>query len=163
MRRVLAATLTLVLSVVLCAMVLLEAFEVVLRHGAGAGVFWAHESAVLMLQTLGWLGAARLWLDHEHLNLALFGHRFPRVRRRIRHGSDVLMIVGALWLLPKIIETHAVYQALAMASLPVSAGIRFVPPLVGIALLALAASLNLLCAVSSGGAADLRARSDRVG
>jgi|GEM_PF-4735220 len=144
-RRMLAAVLSAVLASVLAAMVLLEVVDVIVRAGVAGGLHWAPECTVLMLQTLGWLGAARLWLDHEHLTLELYGDRVPLLRCGVRHASDLLMLVGSLWLLPKVVETRLVYEAISMTSLPVSAGIRYLPPLAGVALLGVAAMLNLLC------------------
>lgn len=133
-----------ILGLLLAALVLLEFAQVILRYAFGSGVVWGNDVTVLLLLSLGWLGAAHLWVSRAHLSIELFDKVLSRRLWLINGIADVLVLVGAVWLMPRVFETLVAFQGMQLAALNVTAAVKYLPMALGIALLACAAAANLL-------------------
>ena len=64
----------------------------------------------------------------------------------------MLVLIGGVWLVPRIVDTLAVYEALLLPITGLPAAIKYLPMLAGVGFLIAAAALNLaitLCAAAS--------------
>ncbi len=147
-RGVFRTGLSVLLAAVLILMISFECISILFRHGLYASLPWVSDIRLLLLQTLAWVGAARLWLGHEHLVFALVGRNAGRWQRGVRIVSDVTMVLGALWLLPQIASAIKLYSALTLPVLPLPLSVKLLPPFTGVLLLCIAAMLNLLHGVA---------------
>lgn len=142
-RNALRLILKAVLGVTLVLLIVLELVEIVLRYFFLTTLQWSSDVSGLLLLTLGWLGAAYLWLIRNHLTVDLFAGRYPQLDRMLRGLPDVLMIMAALWLLPNVLQTMQIYDSMVMPALNAPASIKFIPTVVSIPFLLIAALLNL--------------------
>ncbi len=125
------------------ALVFLECIQVVLRYLFGIGIFWAMDVTALLLLSFGWLGAAHLWVTHSHLDVDLLGSRIRLSQTLILAVSDLLVIVGVIWMLPQISLTMEIYSGMTMPALDLSMDSKFIPPTIGLCLIGLSALINL--------------------
>lgn len=141
-RRGLAATLRAAVLAALVLLILLEAAQVVLRYGFGAGVSWGRDVGGLLLFTLAWLGLPLLWLERAHLSLGLL-----RPSRRAQglwdRAIDLAALLAGGALLVFLLQAAAAFRYIEMAALGVDASVRTWPLIAGTALWMLAAALNL--------------------
>ena len=135
------------LGLTVCLLVLLECVEIVLRYGFATTLIWSADVSALLLLSLGWLGGGHLWIARKHLVVDLFQGRFPRFFKLVSIVAEVVVLVGVIWLAPKIMDTLSIYADMVMPALEVSAAIRFVPLLIGLFLISLGSILNLSEAV----------------
>jgi len=145
-QRILTIT-ALLLGLTLCLLVLLECIEIVLRYGFSTTLIWWADVSALLLLLLGWLGAGHLWIARKHLVVDLFQGRFPRFFKWVSLVAEVVVLVGILWLAPKVVDTLSIYTDIVMPSLEVPAAIRFVPLVIGLFLISLGSILSLSEAV----------------
>ncbi len=131
------------LGAILMALVVLECIQVVLRYLFGIGIFWAMDVTTLLLLSFGWLGAAHLWATHSHLAVDLLGRRIRLSQTLILAVSDLLVIVGVIWMLPQISLTMEIYSGMTMPALDLSLASKFIPPSIGLCLIGLSALINL--------------------
>lgn len=131
------------LGLILCLLVLLECVEIVLRYGFATTLIWSADVSALLLLSLGWLGGGHLWVARNHLVVDLFQGRFSRFFKRVSIVAEVIVLVGIIWLAPKIMDTLSIYANIVMPALEVSAAIRFIPMMIGLFLISLGSILNL--------------------
>lgn len=135
------------LGLTLCLLVLLECVEIVLRYGFATTLIWSADVSALLLLLLGWLGAGHLWVARNHLVVDLFSGRFPRFFKFVNIAGDVCVLVGVIWITPKLAQAMTIYAGMIMPALEVSASVRFIPLVLGLSLILLGAILNLSEAV----------------
>ena len=143
-RRQLLTITSYLLGFVLCCLVLLECVEVVLRYGFATTLLWSADVSSLLLLSLGWLGAGHLWIARSHLVVDIFQRRFPHFLRWTSALAEVVVLVGIIWLAPKLMDTVSIYTDMVMPAIDLSASVRFVPSMIGLLLISLGAILNLL-------------------
>lgn len=131
------------LGLALCLLVFLECVEIVLRYGFGTTLIWTTDVSALLLMLLGWLGAGHLWIAGKHLVVELFQGQFPHFFKWVGVIAEVLVLMGIIWLAPKIMDTLLIYADMVMPALEVSAAIRFFPLLTGLLLISLGSVLNV--------------------
>ena len=143
LRSALKSSLSLLLGVTLLLLVMLELVEIVLRYFFLTTLPWSSDVAGLLLLILGWFGAAYLWLVQGHITVNLFFTRETRIKRLLTYLPDVLMILCAAWLLPAMLSTMEVYSSMIMPALNAPASLKFVPTVLAIPVIIVAALLNL--------------------
>jgi TRAP-type C4-dicarboxylate transport system permease small subunit len=143
-RKALHLLLRAVLGVTLVLLVVLELVEILFRYFFLATLQWSSDVSGLLLLTLGWLGAAHLWLIKNHLTVDLFAGRNLQLQRKLRMLPDVLMLMAAMWLLPVVVQTMRIYDSMVMPALNAPASIKFIPTVVSLPLLLSAAVVNLV-------------------
>lgn len=131
------------MGVLLSLLVLLELAQVGLRYVLDSGLFWALEVSLLVLMSLAWLGAAHLWLIRRHLVIDFFGGRWPGVTPWMDGIADLVVIIGAVWLGPQIVEAIGIYRHIDTGSLPLSGVLSLLPMAIGISLMTCAALINV--------------------
>ncbi|MEZ5656998.1 MAG: hypothetical protein R3E83_00220 [Burkholderiaceae bacterium] len=132
----------------MASLLLLELISIVTHHLPWPALLWLGDATRLLLLAFGWIGAAHLWLSRGHLRLSQRPASHPNRHDPRWMLADALMLVGCVWLLPKILQTMDVYASLLMPVIDLSAGAKFAPMACGVSLLALAAALNLLIDLS---------------
>ena len=142
-RRQLLTITSNLLGLALCLLVLLECVEVVLRYGFATTLLWSADVSSLLLLSLGWLGAGHLWIARSHLVVDLFQGRFPRFFKWVSAVAEVVVLMGIIWLVPKLMDTLPIYADMVMPAIDVSASILFIPSMVGLFLISLGSILNL--------------------
>jgi len=146
-QQVLAVTSRL-LGMTLCLLVLLECIEIVLRYSFATTLLWSTDISALLLLLLGWLGAGHLWIAKSHLVVDLFPGRFPLFFKLVNIAAEVTMLLGIIWITPKLMQTMAIYAEMIMPALEVSASVRFIPLVIGLLLISLGSIFNLVDALS---------------
>ncbi|MEZ5730392.1 MAG: TRAP transporter small permease subunit [Burkholderiaceae bacterium] len=148
-RRLVGRSSALLLGLACAALVVLEASQAVLRHGFAAGVIWVSDVSILLLLSLGWIGAGHLWITREHLVLDLFGKTPNAMQRPLSIATDILALAGIVWLTPRLNESIDAFSGITMGLTEIPASWRFAPVVVGLTLLALGSVLGLLGQVLS--------------
>jgi len=136
------------LGLTLCLLVLLECVEIVLRYGFATTLLWSADISALLLLLLGWLGAGHLWIAKNHLVVDLFPGRFPRFFKMVNIVAEVIVLLGIIWITPKLMQAMAIYAGMIMPALEVSASVRFIPLVIGLLLISLGSILNLVDALN---------------
>lgn len=134
------------LGCLLSVLVLLEFLQVTLRYLFGQGLFWANDVSLLLLLSLGWLGAAHLWLINQHLIVSVLDKWLKPYHPAIEVLTDLLAILGTIYLLPKFAETIKLYSQIELSALPFSVAAIYIPPLIGIILIGISAAYKLATA-----------------
>jgi len=147
-RQLVLAVTSRLLGLTLCLLVLLECVEIVLRYSFATTLLWSTDISALLLLLLGWLGAGHLWIAKNHLVVDLFPGRFPRFFKAVNIAAEVTVLLGILWITPKLMQAIAIYAEMIMPALEVSASVRFVPLVIGLLLISLGSILNLVDALS---------------
>ncbi len=136
------------MGVILCTLVILEFVQVAMRYIFDQGLFWAADVTLLLLLSLGWLGAAHLWFIKQHLTLRLFDRWLMPYQQALDGLVDLLAVLGALYLIPGFIDTLKIYAKIELAVLPVSAAVIYIPPLVSITLIGISGFIKLSACVN---------------
>ncbi|PRY95721.1 TRAP-type C4-dicarboxylate transport system permease small subunit [Hasllibacter halocynthiae] len=142
-RRALEVALRAGVLAALVALIALEAAQVLLRYGFGAGLAWGRDVGGLLLFSLAWLGLPLLWLKRAHLSLSLW--RLPAgVERLWDRAIDATALAAGAALLVFLLQAAAAFRFIDMAALGTDASIRTWPLIAGTCLWNLAALLNLV-------------------
>jgi TRAP-type transport system small permease protein len=145
LRRGSVAALSILLGMLVVALMLLDASQVILRYFFSRGVTWGGEVAIMMMLTLAWLGAALLWLMRAHIAVdVILGVIGTRMRRWLYAGLDLVVILAGAKLFFMALAASSVYGAIDLPALGTSAAVKFYPLIVGTGLIVLAGIINLL-------------------
>ena len=147
-RQLVLAVISRLLGLTLCLLVLLECIEIVLRYGFATTLLWSTDISALLLLLLGWLGAGHLWIAKNHLVVDLFPGRFPHFFKAMNIAAELIVLLGVIWITPKLMQTMAIYTEMIMPALEVSASVRFIPLMIGLLLISLGSILNLVDALN---------------
>lgn len=142
-REYLGTCLGYLVGILLIALISLDITQAVLRYTLDTTLLWGHEISSLLLQGVAWTAAGLLWLKRQHMIVDFFSGRFKRFTDFLTLPSEIIMLIGVVWLVPETIAMWDAYSNLVMGTLPIAGSIRLVPMIFGMALLAIAAILNI--------------------
>lgn len=143
-RHILLITGSIFLGLILCTLVVLEIAELSLRYILSTGIYWFADISGLLLQTLGWVGAGYLWIARSHLVVDIMNLQSSSLKRWLGILAEWVMLVGVIWITPKILQTMTIHNSIIMPTLDVPSSLKYVPMLVGILLLGTGAVINLM-------------------
>jgi TRAP-type transport system small permease protein len=144
LHRWLSRTLATLVGVALAAMVLLTLMQIVWRYFFSAAFVWVEEASVMILIAATWLGIAYLWLERRHIDVDLFTRDLPlSARRRFDRVADLIAIVVGAAIVYLGVLTVRANAGLQIAALDLDTAWKYLPVVVGGALLAVAGTLNL--------------------
>jgi len=138
-------------GVLLAAMLLIALTQVLLRYVFSQALVWAEEVSIVMLLALTWVGVALLWAQRRHIAIDVFVARYSTGQRLwLARGCDLLALAGGLLLMHLAQRTAVINAGMEMASLPVDTAWIYRVVMLGGALLAASAALNLLAQDAAG-------------
>ena len=133
------------LALLLALLVTLDFAQVVMRYVLGTGWSWAGDVSVIMLLSLGWMGAGHLWLSRSHIVVDLLpgSDAGRRLRVWLDTAASIAVVAGVVILLPMIVTTIETYGLIVLPALGVSGAVKYWPVMAGATYLAVAAALDL--------------------
>ncbi len=132
------------LGLLLVILVSVEVLQVIGRYFFGFGFVWIQDILSILLLAIGWLGGAYLWFTRAHIVVEFIPLKSKVLTNWLNPASDLIAIAVVFCLLPAIIQAMIAYDNLYLEGLRISASVKFIPCFVGLTLIGIGASINLL-------------------